>query len=48
MVADIAAADGSAEMAVLDVLDEGAFLASDRAGDVTGTIVNVTCGLVPG
>jgi len=25
-----------------------AFLASDRAGDVAATIVNVTCGLVPG
>jgi hypothetical protein len=25
-----------------------AFLASDRAGDVTGTIVNVSCRLVPG
>jgi len=25
-----------------------AFLASDRAGAMTGTIVNVTCGLVPG
>ena len=25
-----------------------AFLASDRAGDITGTIVNVSCGLIPG
>lgn len=30
------------------VADAAAFQASDRAGDVTGTIVNVTCGLVPG
>ena len=30
------------------VADTAAFLASDRAGDMTGTIVNVTCGLVPG
>lgn len=30
------------------VADTAAFLASDRAGGITGTIVNVTCGLVPG
>jgi NAD(P)-dependent dehydrogenase (short-subunit alcohol dehydrogenase family) len=30
------------------VADAAAFLASDRAGAVTGTIVNVTSGLVPG
>jgi 3-oxoacyl-[acyl-carrier protein] reductase len=30
------------------VADTAAFLASDRAGDITGTIVNVSCGLVPG
>jgi NAD(P)-dependent dehydrogenase (short-subunit alcohol dehydrogenase family) len=30
------------------VAETGAFLASDRAGGITGTIVNVTCGLVPG
>jgi enoyl-[acyl-carrier-protein] reductase (NADH) len=30
------------------VADTVAFLASDRAGDITGTIVNVSCGLVPG
>ncbi len=30
------------------VADVAAFLASDRAGAMTGTIVNVTCGLVPG
>lgn len=30
------------------VADTAAFLASDRAGGMTGTIVNVTCGLVPG
>jgi len=29
-----------------DVADTAAFLASDRAGSITGTIVNVTCGLV--
>ena len=29
------------------VADTAAFLASDRAGAITGTIVNVTCGLVP-
>jgi NAD(P)-dependent dehydrogenase (short-subunit alcohol dehydrogenase family) len=28
------------------VADTAAFLASDRAGGITGTIVNVTCGLV--
>jgi hypothetical protein len=26
----------------------GGVLASDRAGDITGTIVDVSCGLVPG
>ena len=30
------------------VADAAAFLASDRAGAITGTIVNVTCGLVVG
>jgi NAD(P)-dependent dehydrogenase (short-subunit alcohol dehydrogenase family) len=30
------------------VADAASFLASDRAGAITGTIVNVTCGLVPG
>lgn len=30
------------------VTGTAAFLASDRAGDITGTIVNVSCGLVPG
>lgn len=30
------------------VADVAAFLASDRAGAMTGTIINVTCGLVPG
>ena len=30
------------------VADVAAFLASDRAAAMTGTIVNVTCGLVPG
>lgn len=30
------------------VADVAAFLASDRAGGMTGTITNVTCGLVPG
>lgn len=29
------------------VADTAAFLASDRAGAITGTITNVTCGLVP-
>jgi len=29
------------------VADTAAFLASDQAGAITGTIVNVTCGLVP-
>jgi hypothetical protein len=29
------------------VADTAAFLACDRAGGITGTIVNVTCGLVP-
>lgn len=30
------------------VAETAAFLASDRAGAITSTIVNVTCGLVPG
>jgi NAD(P)-dependent dehydrogenase (short-subunit alcohol dehydrogenase family) len=30
------------------VASTAAFLASDRAGDITGTIVNVSCGLIPG
>lgn len=30
-----------------EVAETAAFLASDRASGVTGTIVNVTCGLVP-
>jgi len=30
------------------VADVAAFLASDRASAMTGTIVNVTCGMVPG
>jgi NAD(P)-dependent dehydrogenase (short-subunit alcohol dehydrogenase family) len=34
--------------ALAHVADTAAFLASDRAGDVTGTIVNVSCGLIPG
>jgi len=34
--------------ALAHVADTAAFLACDRAGDVTGTIVNVSCGLVPG
>jgi NAD(P)-dependent dehydrogenase (short-subunit alcohol dehydrogenase family) len=34
--------------ALQHVADTAAFLASDRAGDVTGTIVNVSCGLIPG
>jgi len=29
-----------------DVADVAAFLASDRAAGMTGTMVNVTCGLV--
>jgi len=34
--------------ALAHVADTAAFLGSDRAGDITGTVVNVTCGLVPG
>jgi NAD(P)-dependent dehydrogenase (short-subunit alcohol dehydrogenase family) len=34
--------------ALAQVADVAAFLASDRAGAITGTITNVTCGLVPG
>jgi enoyl-[acyl-carrier-protein] reductase (NADH) len=30
------------------VAGTAAFLASDRAAGITGTLVNVTCGLVPG
>jgi NAD(P)-dependent dehydrogenase (short-subunit alcohol dehydrogenase family) len=33
--------------ALAQVADVAAFLASDRAGGITGTITNVTCGLVP-
>jgi len=33
---------------VAQVADVAAFLASDRAAAITGTIVNVTCGLLPG
>jgi NAD(P)-dependent dehydrogenase (short-subunit alcohol dehydrogenase family) len=46
---------GMAQMTMLrrapslaQVADTAAFLASDRAAGMTGTIVNVTCGLVPG
>jgi len=31
-----------------NVADTAVFLASDRAAGITGTIVNVTCGLLPG
>ena len=31
-----------------EVAETAAFLASDRASGITGSIVNVTCGLVPG
>ena len=34
--------------ALAQVADVAAFLASDRAGAVTGTITNVTCGMVTG
>lgn len=34
--------------ALAQVADVAAFLASDRAGAITGTITNVTCGMVPG
>ena len=34
--------------ALAQVADTAAFLASDRAGGITGTIVNVTCGMVTG
>ena len=34
--------------ALAQVAEVAAFLASDRAGAVTGTITNVTCGMVPG
>jgi NAD(P)-dependent dehydrogenase (short-subunit alcohol dehydrogenase family) len=33
--------------ALAEVAETAAFLASDRAGAITGTIVNVSCGLVP-
>jgi NAD(P)-dependent dehydrogenase (short-subunit alcohol dehydrogenase family) len=33
---------------LVQVADAAAFLASDRAAGITGTIVNVTCGLLPG
>jgi enoyl-[acyl-carrier-protein] reductase (NADH) len=34
--------------ALAQVAETAAFLASDRAGAITCTTVNVTCGLVPG
>jgi NAD(P)-dependent dehydrogenase (short-subunit alcohol dehydrogenase family) len=34
--------------ALQDIAETATFLASDRAGSMTGTIVNATCGLVPG
>jgi enoyl-[acyl-carrier-protein] reductase (NADH) len=34
--------------ALAQVADMAAFLASDRAGAITATIVNVTCGLATG
>jgi NAD(P)-dependent dehydrogenase (short-subunit alcohol dehydrogenase family) len=34
--------------ALARVTDTAAFLASDRAGDITATTVNVSCGLIPG
>jgi len=47
--------EGLAQMTMLrraprlaQVAEVAAFLASDRAGAMTGTITNVTCGLVPG
>ena len=47
--------EGMAQMTMLrraprlaQVADVAAFLASDRAAAMTGTIANVTCGLVPG
>jgi NAD(P)-dependent dehydrogenase (short-subunit alcohol dehydrogenase family) len=47
--------NGMAQMTMLrrapslaQVAEVAAFLASDRASGMTGTIVNVTCGLVPG
>lgn len=33
---------------LVQVAETAAFLASDRAAGITGTIVNVTCGLLPG
>ena len=33
--------------ALQDIAETATFLASDRAGSMTGTIVNATCGLVP-
>ena len=35
-------------VALAQVAEVATFLASDRAGAITGTITNVTCGLVPG
>jgi enoyl-[acyl-carrier-protein] reductase (NADH) len=47
--------EGMAQMTMLrrspglaQVAEVAAFLASDRAGAMTGTIANATCGLVPG
>jgi 3-oxoacyl-[acyl-carrier protein] reductase len=35
-------------LGLAQVAEVAAFLASDRAGAMTRTILNVTCGLVPG
>ena len=44
MIASMAALRRTPRLA--DVAETAAFLASDRAGGLTGTMVNVTCGLV--
>lgn len=44
MIAGMAALRRAPRLA--DVADVAAFLASDRAAGMTGTMTNVTCGLV--
>jgi NADP-dependent 3-hydroxy acid dehydrogenase YdfG len=49
VAADIRAAGGRAETAVVDTLDEqavDAFVASDLAGTMTGSEVNISCGAI--
>jgi short-subunit dehydrogenase len=53
VAAEVHRAGGAAEVAEVDALDERAVdeharAVASQAGAMTGTITNVTCGLVPG